>query len=707
LQATLLLQRRTTGNGTCPNTEDGSSGSGKVYNSSQAAALPSKNQPLHENEAVPSMTSEPTEESVTTQHQPVVVEANSPTTYSGFVTPTPLSHPPGKVLFFLDGGRIDMGSVRHYAKEYGFETLCLINLHNRMYDDYKKYDYFCAVNNFNPGDVIKDLVSENALGLCPLPQGGDAVICPDEHCLPAAYGISERYNIYPASKNGNFKPLNKLEQRQCLSRNDLEDQQPKYRELNINSDKSIQAVMQQVGLPAVLKTLEGVASIGVYIAKTQSEFEEAVGAARSLVADKLPLGGLDCAKPDGASSIFVLEEYISHERGKEYSLEGSVFDGKVTIYAIGEKMMLKDLDGKIQQGGQINLPLRSPEAQIISCSTPVWIDAFGYRNGLFNLDCMIMDGNAKLLEANYRCGGTNFLYEAAYGYSTEEALVANAAGREFCPNQVPTTDEGLGYLPRPFLNSQKTTLPVPGSIEFLPLKGREGRGGQQYVLVRAESAEYVKSIIEANLAPGFVVDKTIVPPLGPSLQEDVAEQPTPILTSNRGVQTEDPVPLPVTDSQPLIPGRSVITASTDDRHGAVLPLLPTTTDNPSSLVPQGTDARTSVLGNTQPARSGWETRVRRRLSNLLNCLPCNKRQTLQGSSVARETLAPHTPPASQTDHGLPEQAHVTGGDWGMLGNLGGLQDERVLGELGVMQVDQNRSASRVSASKVREPSRVS
>jgi biotin carboxylase len=496
------------------------------------------------------MASEPTEsvninidssKVVTTQHQPVVVDANPPTTEpqhatDGTSNTTPLSHPHGKVLFAIDGDQIEMGSVRHYAKQYGFETLCLIESDNIMddyYKFYKNYDYCCVVNNFNSGDVINNLVKQNTLGLCPLPQGGDAVICFTEWSLPAAYGISERYNIYPASKNENFKPLNKLEQRQCLSRNNLEDQQPKYRELNINSDESIQEAMQQIGLPAVLKGLEGVNAADIYIAKTQNKFEEAVRSARSLIANNSPLSGLDQAKP-GVSSIFVLEEYIPHERGKEYSLEGSVLEGKVTIYGISEKI-LKDLDGSIQSNGHLNVPLNSPEAQTLSSSTTGWIDAFGYRNGLFNLDCMIMDGNAKLLEANYRCGGTNAVCEAAYNYSTEEAVVANAAGHEFFPNQVPTTtDRGLGYLSsRQLLNSRITTLPFPGSIEFITLKGRDGNMGHQYVLFRAKNAEDVKSNIAANLLPDFVVDTRIVPPLGNATLplQDVLEQTTPILTT--------------------------------------------------------------------------------------------------------------------------------------------------------------------------------
>jgi hypothetical protein len=416
--------------------------------------------------------------------------------------------PHKKTLYVLDCREVNIGSLRQYAEKYGFEQLCLIvgktHLHHISHiialeggAIEKDFDHFCITQNTKPTDVINNMETQSKSNICPLPQEGDAIICFHEHSLPAAYGISEQYNIYPASKNKDFALLDKLKQRECLSNNGLNDVQPKYQAVDIQSDDSLQEAVRKIGFPAVLKALGCANGEGVYLARTQDEFNISVEQARFLLNNKLFKSGFYNADPDGISSTLVLEEYLSHERGKEYCVYGNVFEGDVTIYGIGEmlfKQDCRDNSGMPIPVGHINLSLDSSEAKDISPHLSDWIKAFRYRNGLFCVDCMRMpDGKVKLLEANYRRGRSAALFEKAYRYSTEEALIANAAGEKFYPTQA-STERGLGYIYSDHLlsNHDPASSPFPESVQIIPRNGVEE---QKYVLVTADSVDDVKSKI--------------------------------------------------------------------------------------------------------------------------------------------------------------------------------------------------------------------
>ncbi|MET7570012.1 ATP-grasp domain-containing protein [Streptomyces sp. NPDC005492] len=172
------------------------------------------------------------------------------------------------------------------------------------------------------------------------------------------------------------------------------------------------------GYPFIVKPVDGIASLGLQLVRSEAELDDVWATARELrgvehqFASAFPI------------ERFVMEEYID---GPEFSVEAFTFAGRHMIVAITEKLTS---DNFVELGHVVPARVDPDSARAIEHCVHTFLDAIGLQEGPSHTEVRLSDRGPRVIESHNRPGGDRIrdLVEAAYGFDIERYTVAWAGG---------------------------------------------------------------------------------------------------------------------------------------------------------------------------------------------------------------------------------------------------------------------------------------
>ncbi len=253
----------------------------------------------------------------------------------------------------------------------------------------------------------------------------------------------------------------------------------------IQKDTDIDSFIQEFGLPVIIKPINTSGSTGIYMINDEKDLETYYKSRASI------------ANPIYDPTIsqkqltFVIEKYIE---GQEVSVEGLVYDHKVTIIGITHKVTSHPF--KLETCHIFPANLDTETKNMIEEKTTAYILALGLNNTSFHLEGKYKKQEFSLIEIAARPGGCHInshLVPLATGYNLYKNLIKITLGQEpdpvLTPNKVAgevfilANQEGLlkGYsnmdniLNHPWVSHVITETPIGTHIELPPKDFRKQR----------------------------------------------------------------------------------------------------------------------------------------------------------------------------------------------------------------------------------------
>jgi hypothetical protein len=215
--------------------------------------------------------------------------------------------------------------------------------------------------------------------------------------------------------------------------------------------------------PWFAKPIVGRLSQGAERVDDPAEFRELTdpsgySAAYGLIAE---LAGV----PQAAVTGFLVEELA---RGAEVTLEGYVYDGRVTVIGITDSIMYAGTNSfeRFEYPSTLSVERRDELWDVARRVVP----ALGFDGGFFNMEFVVPpEGPATIIEVNGRIASQFApMIQATHGRSTYDALFALASGRD--PAWQPRAPDGVAvsYVLRAFTDAFVESVPDPDpGVEIL------------------------------------------------------------------------------------------------------------------------------------------------------------------------------------------------------------------------------------------------
>jgi hypothetical protein len=173
--------------------------------------------------------------------------------------------------------------------------------------------------------------------------------------------------------------------------------------------------------------------------------------------------------PQAAVDGFLVEELA---RGAEVTLEGYVYEGRMTVIGITDSMMYAGTNSfeRFEYPSALSLERQEELADVARRVVP----ALGFDGGFFNMEFVVPpEGPATLIEVNGRIASQFApMMQAVHGRSTYGALLALACGSD--PQWRPGRPDGVAvsYVLRAFTDAFVESVPEPASgVEILVRPG--------------------------------------------------------------------------------------------------------------------------------------------------------------------------------------------------------------------------------------------
>ena len=221
-----------------------------------------------------------------------------------------------------------------------------------------------------------------------------ALILPGfERYVAPAYAAAHALAVRPSGMGEDFVPPYKAAQRAALNGVDGVHQ-PRFRRLSSLTEMAVAA--RELSYPMVVKPNDGGGSLGVLL----------IGDADGLRVACEALTGLNNFD-GGAFDGWMVEEYVE---GDEFSVQGVVREGHVTILTVCEKIIATEplRDGTAVWGfretGHVAGPGALADIDMVQF-TRTCLAAVGYRHGPFHVDLMRKADQMHLLEMGFRLSG--------------------------------------------------------------------------------------------------------------------------------------------------------------------------------------------------------------------------------------------------------------------------------------------------------------
>src|SRR3990167_1936603 len=296
------------------------------------------------------------------------------------------------------------------AKRIGYHILLLSDKPQPILDNYVDHVEVTDTYDINKSlDVVHQLQKKFPF---------DGVVTWGDRDVELMAAISERYNLPGPSILSAKNARNKYRMREALK--ELKDLLPRYH--RVTDVNSLEAAIQYVGFPAVIKPTGASGSKGIFEVRDVGEAKKSFSLLREITnpnQDKI-------FSYSGSELIF--EEYLD---GNEFSVEGLVCNNEIIIVGITDKETTQDYHIEFQH---IFPSSQNEERQkIIIKNTKIIVEKLNLNNCAFHLEAKWTSNGFKLVEIAARIGGdyiTSHLIPLATNINFYEQLLKIIAGDE-------------------------------------------------------------------------------------------------------------------------------------------------------------------------------------------------------------------------------------------------------------------------------------
>jgi biotin carboxylase len=279
---------------------------------------------------------------------------------------------------------------------------------------------------------------------------------------------------------------------------------------SVYTPEEVDQAFTKIEFPAVVKAVESSGSIHVTRVDTLEEARAAVQAVHD--DDDLDLGRR-------LNRETVIEQYVS---GDEFSADGFVFDGKVTIAAITRKLLGPE-PFFVELGHLTPAALSEETTSAVERYVDGVVRAVNVTSGPFHCELRVSDGKPVLMEIAARLPGDRIvdLIESAVGISLPRAALAAALGVD--PAQLGAWYEaecavaGIRFITAPGL-ARYDDLEGWGELSLEPwvkektvlIGGGEAIGGQTDLRCRIASVRFSADSLEHAMARWAEIGERVV-----------------------------------------------------------------------------------------------------------------------------------------------------------------------------------------------------
>ncbi|MDE1188739.1 MAG: ATP-grasp domain-containing protein [Pantoea sp.] len=189
-----------------------------------------------------------------------------------------------------------------------------------------------------------------------------------------------------------FIPPDKYAQRMALRKAWPRFPQPEFR--FFASPLSIRDAREALLYPCVIKPVDGGGGLGIWLVEQASQLDTVI----NKLVDTMNYGGR-------GFSGFIVESWLC---GDEYSLQGVVDNGHAVALTCCQKVieLHSDQDGSISfyESGHVAMAAQQLPASFTSLMS-FCCETFGYRQGAFHIDFIVVNGEPHFLEMGFRLSG--------------------------------------------------------------------------------------------------------------------------------------------------------------------------------------------------------------------------------------------------------------------------------------------------------------
>ncbi len=232
-----------------------------------------------------------------------------------------------------------------------------------------------------------------------------------------------------------FIPPDKYAQRMALHKISPHLPQPAFR--FFASPLSIRDAREALLYPCVIKPVDGGGGLGVWLVEAAHQLDNVI----SKLQETVNYGGR-------GFTGFIVESWLN---GDEYSLQGVVSNGQAVALTCCQKVIERQTteEGCISfcESGHVamaatQLPPAYARLMHLCCNT------FGYRQGAFHIDFIMVNGNTWFLEMGFRLSGMGIvnLVEEVTGLNWAEIAFHIEAGQGMPALHLPPQRQAVGHL---------------------------------------------------------------------------------------------------------------------------------------------------------------------------------------------------------------------------------------------------------------------
>jgi len=189
-----------------------------------------------------------------------------------------------------------------------------------------------------------------------------------------------------------FIPPDKYAQRMALRKAWQRFPQPEFR--FFASPLSIRDARDALLYPCVVKPVDGGGGLGIWLVKDAQQLDAVI----NKLVDTMNYGGR-------GFSGFIVESWLA---GDEYSLQGVVAEGHALALTCCQKVIEHhtDVDGCVSfyESGHVAVAAQQLPASFSSLMS-FCCETFGYRQGAFHIDFIMVNGEPHFLEMGFRLSG--------------------------------------------------------------------------------------------------------------------------------------------------------------------------------------------------------------------------------------------------------------------------------------------------------------
>jgi len=327
----------------------------------------------------------------------------------------------------------------------------------------------------------------------------DAVLSAGEYHVEVAAEVAHRLGVPGLSRSAGHAARDKVETvRRCVAAG-----VPVPRQVAVRAAGEVPPAVHRLGLPLVVKPVDGTASVDARLCTTAAEVGESVA---RILRRTHNARGQRCAR------AALLAEYV---RGAEVSVETLSWAGQTAVLGITAKRV-GPLPYFVEIGHTFPAPLPEPVADRCTGLALAALDAIGLRHGAAHTELILGPDGPLLLEVNARPAGDQIteLVRLATGIDPLREWVASHLPG-MAPRSAPTRHRAatIRYL-----------TPPPGVVTAVgDLTAARQRSGVHRVVLHVAPGDVIAGPRSSHDRPGYVITSAVDPAASAALAESVQD----------------------------------------------------------------------------------------------------------------------------------------------------------------------------------------